>query len=111
MPSPTFAQAWHDHGPWISALTLDLATRCGRRDLAPDLLQEVAVELWRALPRHNPRKGSLRTWARPIVERVCARHLSQELTAEQIGGSQPGDDEDEGLRVDRSVRNSDPHLK
>lgn len=61
------AAAYAEHGPSLLAL----ATRSLRdRALAEDCVQEVFVRAWRAADRHDPDRGSVRTWLFAITRNV-----------------------------------------
>lgn len=72
----TFNELLTENWPALSRLAASYASR-GDRD---DLLQEIAIALWRALPQFRG-ECSLRTFLFRIAHNRCITHLSRKRTA------------------------------
>lgn len=68
------------HAPWVYGY---LRRVVADDAAAEDLLQEVFVDLWRALGRYDPNRGAVRPWLMAMARSRALDHLRQRRAAER----------------------------
>lgn len=67
----TFEQLWDQYAPYVVTAVRAKVPRCDREDV----VQDIAVRLWRSLPRYDHTRAALTTWMSTIIRNSITDHL------------------------------------
>lgn len=67
----TFADFW----PRYQAYAASMVKASVRSNDVEDVMQEIAMRLWRAAPRYNPALGSTKSWVYRVIKGTITDHI------------------------------------